>query len=131
MNPTKPNELELLRDGVGLQVNFLDGSNAEIRVRKIPIRHLDRLATALGREAKEVEVYIDRDEAFVSSLCEESFEAIIEKGRELNFTSCEKWLKRNSRVLASLTNQDGLASIAASAIEKVVANAKKSESEKS
>lgn len=76
-----------------IEVAHQDGRKELVRIRKVPIRSMDRLAKVWGQPAKEVAVYADKDSAWVESLTDDSFEAVMEGGRGLNFSSFRKWYR--------------------------------------
>lgn len=96
------NEIEILMGGREITVAHADGRTETIKVRKVPIRHLDRLGRAWGKEAEEVAVYADRKPEWVDTLTDESFEQIIEIGRELNEVPFAKWFKRQEKALEAI-----------------------------
>ena len=106
-------ELENIIDGVKIPVRHRKTGpnqsplNEEILVRKIPICDLDPLGRAFGSYPKEVAVYADKDEAWAKSLDDESFEAVLEEGRRLNFHKLEKWFKWQDATVKAI-NASGL-----------------------
>lgn len=106
-------ELENIIDGVKLPVTYRRkaageaAKTEEILVRKIPICDLDPLGRAFGTYAKEVAVYADKDEAWAKSLEDESFSAVLEEGRRLNFHKLEKWFKWQDATVKAI-NSSGL-----------------------
>lgn len=107
--PTQPaNELAMLLDGTKLPGKLRPKAEGEqpqdvdLFVRKIPICDMDCLARSWGKYKAEVATYLDRDMNFAQSLTDESFAAVLEEGRRLNFTSFEKWFKWQGQTLEAL-----------------------------
>lgn len=91
-------EFATIAGGTELDVLFTDGRAERVMVRQLPIRHLGRLGAAWGNEAREIDVYCDKPGGWSESLADESFEAVIEEGRRLNFTRFSKWQERQAQV---------------------------------
>lgn len=106
-------ELENIIDGVKIPVTYRRKTaqdvptTEEILVRKIPICDLDPLGRAFGTYSKEVAVYAERDEVWAKSLSDESFEAVLEEGRRLNFHKLEKWFGWQDATVKAI-NSSGL-----------------------
>jgi len=108
-------QLETVLDGAEHTLVFADAREETVRIRKIPIRHLSRLGLVWGNEPAEVALYCDKSAAWVDQLTDASFELAVEEGRRLNFTSFEKWFKRQGQVLQAMGQMP--------AIEKVIKEA--------
>lgn len=106
-------ELENIIDGVKVPVTYRRKTQEEpprteeILVRKIPICDLDPLGRAFGSYPKEVAVYAERDEAWAKTLTDESFVAVLEEGRRLNFHKLEKWFGWQDATVKAI-NSSGL-----------------------
>lgn len=105
--PTPEKQFEILAGGTEVIVHYKAGGDAErIKVRKIAIRDIGKLADVLGKEDQEVAFYCGKDLEWVELLHDDSFEALIEEGRRLNFTRYTKWAKRQMDLLKAM-GQDG------------------------
>ena len=95
---------ELLYDGADLVVAFEDGRAPEtVKVRKIPRKDFQQLATRWLSEEGECAFYLDRDPSFAEALTEESFDAVMQEGRRLNFTRFSNWLRRQMQKMDLMT----------------------------
>ncbi len=96
MNP-QPNTLETLLDGREVEVVHVAKPGESplrelVRVRKVPLRQMQRLAEVWCQPEKEVPFYVGRDAAWLETITDESFERVMDTGRELNLPFFEKWL---------------------------------------
>lgn len=104
--PTSPQEVqETLQDGTKIQVTF-DTPDIEtppewVKVRKCPRGDFVEFAGALlgHDEIAEAAFYIEKTPAYVNSLSDESFEAVMQEGRRLNFTRFRSWFERKQQLL--------------------------------
>lgn len=116
------NPLTDVLDGEMVTVSFRDPSTMPLtlKVRRIPIFDMEGLSKAWGKVKQEAALYVARDDAFVSSLTDESFSVVFEKGRQLNFISYQKWFGWQQETLKALgqgMDSEGL-------VSKVVASLK-------
>lgn len=123
MNNEQKNPAEvyaILNDGEELTVTHVDGRTETVKVRKVPIREMRLLGEAWGKEDKEVAVYTGKTDDWVKTLTDESFEAVVERGKELNFLSFKRWFKRQERTLEALgqTTDTVIRTAVKSALEK-------------
>lgn len=102
-----PPESELLNDGTKVPVTFRDGTTGKVKVRKIPICDMDDFGRAFGRNVAEVACVTESDEAFAKTLNDESFVAVFEEGRRLNFPSFKKWWAWQEQTLEALGQSGG------------------------
>ena len=116
---TKVNETENLIDGKKLSITFRDGSTGTAHVRKIPICDMDDLGRSFGKNAAECAVYLGRDEAFARTLDDESFAAVFEEGRRLNFPSFRKWWAWQEQTLEALGQKDGRDDLVNKVVQKM------------
>jgi hypothetical protein len=90
-------QVEKLVDGAEIEVSRQNGAGIvkeSILIRKIPIRKLGQMGQVYGQEPLEVSLYTDKDEAWMESLTDDSFEAVLQEGRRLNRPSFDRWLQR-------------------------------------
>lgn len=83
----------------------------EIFVRRIPICDMDSLSGAWGTPKKEVAVYCDQPAAWVDKLSDDSFIALMDKGRQLNFTSYAKHFAWQMQTMEALGQKDAMAGL--------------------
>jgi len=87
---------EILNDGTWMDAIFLDASAMSIKVRRIPALKMSVLQRCVGDEARELACYLDKPEAFVLTLTDESAVKLLTEGRRLNFPNLEGFLKRQA-----------------------------------
>lgn len=109
----------MLNDGTKIPVTFRDGKTDRVKVRKIPICDMDDLGRSFGKNVAEAACYLDRDEAFVKTLDDDSFAAVFEEGRRLNFTSFRKWWAWQEQTLQALGQSGGRDDLVNKVIEKM------------
>jgi hypothetical protein len=90
------NGLVLVTGGVELQVKFQDENlpSEIVKVRQLPIRHMDKYLACFDDEAKAIELFCDKPEGWADSLTPASHNELIEKGQELNFPLFDGWYRR-------------------------------------
>lgn len=120
----KKNEMEMLLDYVDVPVKFRAQPNTEpvtgsVRIQKIPICDMEPLGRAFGKYLNEVMCYTGKDEAFVRSLTDESFGEVLEKGRQLNFTSFKKWWAWQDQTLEALGQSEAKDDLVARVVAKL------------
>ncbi len=125
---SKENEITTIYDGQDIEVTLQNGTRETVKVRKVPLRQLQLLGSAWGREGDEIRIYTQKTDAWVDTLSEESFEEIINIGRNLNEGPFAKWVKRNSRALSVLGEDVNQKMMTAAATAAVQALAKQSSS---
>lgn len=81
-----------------------------LKVRIVPVREMKAFALAFGREEVEAEFYLAllpkaEATALLGQLTEESFSALIEEGRRLNFRNFAAFHARQKQALAALNPQ--------------------------
>lgn len=119
------NEITDLMDGVKLPVSFKakpgeTPKTAEIFVRRIPICDMEGLSKAWGKPKFEVAIYCDQPLQWVETLSEDSFIEVMDKGRQLNFTSYAKWFGWQMQTMQALGQGDAMGEI----MKEVTAKAK-------
>jgi hypothetical protein len=117
----KPNDtITILAGGKQVDVAYLDGKTETALVRKIPIRELHELGKAWGKEGEEIDLYCDKPEGWSATLTDESYEQVIETGRELNAGPFERWYARQQQALkmAGINLQDVVEKAASSVLQK-------------
>lgn len=96
-------QIQKIEDKVQHTVSFRDGTEQNIDVRKVPIRKLKDLVNAMAEsEGDEIKLYIDRPDDFIDLLTDESFEEVLELGRELNLNAVKKFVARQQRLGSQL-----------------------------
>ena len=106
-NVTPPaTPLQVLNGGVEIVVEHLTGEKETIKVRQIPLRLMPRYGMAQGDEGKLAELFVNKDEAWVDGITQESQEQIVEIGDRLNIDPFFRWSQRR------LDNQTRLAPLA-------------------
>lgn len=122
-------EIEILADGVLLPVKFKPGpggvaAKEHVKVWILGMSEMPILGAAMGDEAKEIAVVTKKDAAWVATLDDDSFEALIEEGRRLNFTRFGKYWKRQMDLLKAMGQGDAVGAALAKALEKALPPAK-------
>ena len=89
----------ILAGGVPIVLTYRDGTIEQSTVLKVSQRNMPRLAEAWCNQEKEVEVYLGKPPGWLASLgandlSDDSFEAVMEKGRELNATPFDRYYRR-------------------------------------
>jgi hypothetical protein len=103
--PETPQEIyEVLADGTNIKVFYASDRPPEIlKIRKISRENFPVLADAIlgdiSGEYPEAGCYGGRDAVWAKSLSEESFEAVMQEGRRLNFTRFGAWFERRQAVI--------------------------------
>lgn len=129
--PAQQSDLVRLLDGKKIpgQLRATEEGKApqdiELFVRKIPICDMETLGRVWGKYKMEVAVYVDRDVNFAQSLSDETFGAVLEEGRRLNFTSFEKWFSWQQETLRAMGEGSDAQALVQQVLEKVAANAAK------
>ena len=94
------------RTGETIMVSFQDSSrpSESVLVRKVPRHELNSIAVAVmeakGDEVCEASVYVDRPIEWIQSLSDESFDAVMQEGRRLNWARFSAWFQRASEVVS-------------------------------
>jgi hypothetical protein len=117
--PRTPKEVsETLQDGNQMRVTFEDPARAPewVRVRKIPrnefVHLADAIMNAVHDEYPEAACYCGKTPEWAQALTDESFEAVMQEGRRLNFSRFRSWFERRQDVL-------NLAKVQAPALKKI------------
>lgn len=101
--------LEILDGGTSIEVRLRiqPGSNEadheNVKVLKVSMRDLPKLAAAWGKEPREIAVYTGRPDAWIDRLTEESWEQILQEGRRLNFLTFKRFFARNQEALDAIS----------------------------
>ncbi len=74
-----------------------DGPSEPIKIKQLPVRSLPAYRMALNNEVELVKLVTGKDDAFIDSLSNESFERIVEIGEELNRDFFGRWLARQKK----------------------------------
>src|SRR6202008_3376798 len=92
-------ELITIAGGVELEVTHKDGSKETVKVREIPATKIQlfTFATGWGKEAEQVAIYCDKPVEWTDTLTIASFNAIADKGLEINFDFFEAWHVRQAK----------------------------------
>lgn len=87
-------QLTILNGGVEIDVTRIDGSKERAKVRQLPLRLIPQWTQELMNEPKLVELYVERDQAWVDSIIIEDQERILELGGQLNYPIFDRWTAR-------------------------------------
>lgn len=103
------NHFEILADGSMVPVTFRSNESGKpvrereiVKVKKLGMAEMPLLAEVITHEANEIALLTGKDTAWVKDLDDDSFEALIEEGRRLNFTRFSKFWKRRMDLLAAM-----------------------------
>jgi hypothetical protein len=106
---TPDRHFEILADGSMIAVTFRGDETGKpvrereiVKVKKMGMADMPLLAEVITAEAKEIALLTGKDEAWVKDLDDDSFEALIEEGRRLNFTRFSKFWKRRMDLLTAM-----------------------------
>jgi hypothetical protein len=122
-----PNEVMTTINGVEVPAAGIE----RVKVRKVALRDIQKLSEVLGNEISEIMVMTGKEQAWVESLDDDSFEALIEEGRRLNFSRCSKWLKRRMDLLKAMGQGTVFDRAVETAVQKVSDRLGKSDSQPS
>lgn len=81
--------------GGGIEIQLADGR--KVLVKALPVRAFPALSESVGDECALVELFTGLAPEAVDALAIEDFEAILEKGKEINFPPFFRWGKRQRR----------------------------------
>lgn len=95
--------MTIILGGVTHEAQMRDGSKEEVKVRQLPIRLIEKWATAQGDEAALVELYCDKEEGWDDKLLPESHVAIMKIGEDLNLPIFGRWAESRSLAIGRLT----------------------------
>jgi hypothetical protein len=90
----KIDDVATLLGGEEIEAIRLDGKTERVKVRQLAVELYPKFLVAVGDEIAMIALYCDRDAEWVRSLTTESFNAIADKGRDLNLPFFRSWLKR-------------------------------------
>jgi len=114
-------QLETILGGAEIPVTYTDGRTEHIRIRKIPLRDMPRLAQVFAQDmAEEAAFYAQRDPAWIGTLTDESFAAVFEEGRRLNFTLFRTWFQGKTQELELMGKQPQLTKLIQGAVAEVM-----------
>lgn len=114
-------KLETLLGGTEIPVTYLDGRAEKVRIRKVPLRDMPGLAAVFGQDMRdEAAYYAGRPADWIDTLSDESFAAVFEEGRRLNFTLFATWFRGKTQELELMGKQPQLTRIIQSAVEEVI-----------
>ena len=85
-----------------VRVTFRDGSTANVKIIELPIRKLPEMLASFDDEPALIELYTGKDEAWIDSLTNTSFENLLSVGGELNFPVMVRWMDRKGETLRRL-----------------------------
>lgn len=105
--PSPEEQFKIINGGADVQVRFADPAleSEWVKVKKLSIREMPRLGSTMGDEFREVAFYVGKTVEWVESLEDDSFEALIKEGRDINFTKFDNWYQRQKRLLKTLGHQ--------------------------
>lgn len=104
----KMDQIEQIEDKMKLKVTFIDGTDQEMDVRRVPARKVKSLISDMA-EGEEVEVkhYSDKPPGFFDQLSDDSWHDLITTGREINADAIKKFRTRNEQLLKQLGVAEG------------------------
>lgn len=88
-----------LMGGVEFPVTMRDGGNRFVKVRKVAVKDMPKLAAAWMKEDQELLLYTGLDDKFLEEVSDESWEALVLKGRELNSAPFGRYWERQQEAL--------------------------------
>ena len=91
----------------GEQMRLSDGTTR--KVAALPVRKFPELSEALDDEPALVALFLDAAPEEVDSMPVEDFEAVLQKGKEINYPPFSRWTQRQretARFLASMSAAD-------------------------
>jgi len=105
--PAPQREFETLIGGTDVKVQFEDGTDELVKVRKIPLREMSLLAAVWANEEKEIAVYVRRqdgkvDAAWLDRIDETSWELLMREGRRINFTRFTAYFARQQQAMEAM-----------------------------
>lgn len=114
-------ELTQLVGGEELDIRYADGREERVKVRVLPVKERERYLEVMNDEAAQVELFCAREKGWAETLAPESYDAIADKGQELNLPLFQNWYRRlkgrseamNPGVLAKATENAVRAALAA------------------
>lgn len=92
---TEQNQTYRAAFGGGIEIQLADGR--KVLVKALPVRAFPALSEAVGDECALVELFTGLVPEAVDALPIEDFEAILEKGKEINFPPFFRWGRRQRR----------------------------------
>ena len=103
------NSVTILNGGEEITITRRNGVSEQAKVLLISQRNMPKLAVAWGTQEKEIEVYLGWEPGTLAGLADkpedlsdESWEAVIEKGRSLNEGPFERWFGRQTAALKAV-----------------------------
>jgi len=94
-------EFITIAGGVDLEVSYRDnhaaGAMEIVRVRQIPISKLSEFLSAMGNEARAIELYCDKPSGWADTLTVESANAVADTGQEINLPFLNAWWRRQAK----------------------------------
>ncbi len=95
-------EIETMHDGVMMTIALVGGTTERVKVRKVPLREMDLLAAAWGRQPAEIAVYCDKPAEWVEKLSDDGWLAIMREGRRLNKSPFKEWFGFQNEAMSAL-----------------------------
>lgn len=99
---------EILYGGVDQPIiRIVDGKIDEtsVKVRKIPIAEMGKLAHAFGRMDQELRLYLGVEQTFVDSMADDSKIVCMQQGRRLNSKSFAAWFGLQTEAAEVMTGK--------------------------
>ena len=112
-NSLAANPLVIFNGGAEIEVTFNDGRREIVKIRQLPLRLMAEYGRAHGEEDKLIALFADRDAGWVESLTQESQEAVIEIGEQLNADPFFRWTRRRLEAARRLEPLNALVSASA------------------
>jgi len=120
----KVDELITALGGAEIEITYRDGGKETVKVRQIPVRHMDKYLLAIDNEPVAVELFCGKPAGWSDSLTEESFNAIAEKGQDINLPFFGPWLRRRMKRIEVM--KPGFAATMESVIKSAIESASQS-----
>ena len=103
------NTVTILNGGEEITITRRNGVVEQAKVLLVSQRNMPKLAVAWGNQPKEIEVYLGWEPGTLDALADkpedlsdESWEAVIEKGRSLNEGPFGRWYGRQTAALKAV-----------------------------
>ncbi len=105
MSESQPNTFEIIAGGARIEALLLSGESQPVVVRYVSIREMDALDAVVVDEPSLIEFFCRQEKGWADTLNPESYETILQKGKELNFPIRDRWLARSVATLREKARQ--------------------------
>ena len=133
MNPTNVIQMpvtakevaETLADGTQIPVTYQDGRTEITKIRRVPrnefVPYASAIMDAVTDERPECAFYANKPVEWTDEITDESFDAVMQEGRRLNFTRWAAWFARRQETLRlAQVSHPALKAAAEAAVAKVL-----------